>query len=137
MNKIVKYKTNYIKYGEVIVKGPCKYEDKFDRSASESATIVDALNSGLVVGERLHVLKSEFICFIPSRKKKPSDTKCYKWMLDNGWKQKSNWKDIQKAYQWVFNNQNYCEFSDYYGPPVGAFMFSFTPDRDLWYSICY
>jgi hypothetical protein len=29
MSKIVKYKTTYIKRGELIVKGPCKYEDDF------------------------------------------------------------------------------------------------------------
>ena len=69
------------------------------------------------------------------RKEKPSDTKCYKWMVDNGWKQKSNWKDIQKAFQWVFNNQIDCRFSDSYFSPINCFIFMYTPNQSLWQNV--
>lgn len=134
MSKNIKYKTTYIDRGAMIVKGPCKHKDNFGGLPSESVVVVDPLGNRYKVGEKLHVLKSEFIEVIPSRKKKPSDTKCYKWMVDNGWKQKSNWKDIQKAFQWVFNNQKTCEFDDWYGNPISVFLFYMTPDRNVWYS---
>lgn len=139
MSKNIKYKTTYIKRGAMIVKGPCKYEDEYSGLPSESVTVVDPLDSGSVVGEKLHVLKSEFIELIPSRKKKPSDTKCYKWMVDNGWKQKSNWKDIQKAFQWVFKNQEKCNFEDGYRRPDCLFFFAKTPEADMvvWLDFCY
>lgn len=77
MSKNIIYKTTYLKLGEVIVKGPCKYEDEFDMQPSETVTVVDHLGNDFRVGEHLHVLKSEFIEKIKTapRKKKPSDTK--------------------------------------------------------------
>lgn len=136
MSKNVKYKTTYLNYGEVIVKGPCKYEDKHFDEPAETVKIVDPLGNPYRVGEYLCVLKSEFIEKIKStpRKKKPSDAKCYKWMVDNGWKEKSNWKEIQKAYQWVFNNQEECAFTDDYWHPSAIFFFYRTPDYALWFN---